>query len=130
MKNFVLAGFAPKRMMKLSASPMILDKCAMPKMMINEINCAAPRKIENNYTKSSNLGILSNLQIPPPPPPPPNPFNNNKNNNIKDGINRLIMGQDTMEGFWEENEETKKICQNINGKNNDSNGNKMIKERK
>ena len=113
MKNFVLAGFAPKRMMKLSASPMILDKCAMQKMMINEINCAAPRKIENNYTKSSNLGILSNLQIPPPPPPPPNPFHNNninnKNNNIKDGINRLIMGQDTMEGFWEENEETKKI---------------------
>ena len=108
MKNFVLAGFAPKRMMKLSASPMILDKFAMPKMMIN---CAAPRKIDNNYTKSSNLGILSNLQIPPPPPP--NPFHNNNinnnNNNIKDGINRLIMSQDTMEGFWEENEETKKI---------------------
>ena len=36
--------------------------------------------------------------------------NNNINNNvIKDDVTRLIMKQDIIEGFWEENEETKTL---------------------
>ena len=116
--NFVNA--LPKRMMKMSAPPMILANYSMPRMMKK---CSESR-FEMNSKKSSNLGIIPDFQTPPPPPPNPfyNNINNNNlnnknynnninnnNNNRKDGITRLIMGQDTMEGFWEENEETKKI---------------------
>ena len=104
----------------MSAPPMILAHCSMPRKMKK----CSQRKLEMNSKKSSNLGIFPDFQTPPPPPPNPfyNNINNNNlnnknynnninnnNNNRKDGITRLIMGQDTMEGFWEENEETKKI---------------------
>ena len=69
---------------------MMMKACASP-----------PSKEENTYNynnskQSSNSFGASNFQI-----------NNNKN--IKDDITRIIMSQDTMEGFWEENEETKNI---------------------
>ena len=47
-------------------------------------------------------------------------INENKQNNNNFDINKIIDPHKF---------KTKKICQNINGKNNDSNGNKMIKER-
>ena len=42
-------------------------------------------------------------------PPPPTPPSSQPQNIIKDDITRIIMAQDIIEGFWEENEETKKI---------------------
>ena len=101
----------------------------------NEMN---NNKIQNN---NMNMGM--------------NNFNNNINNfnnNIDINNKNIIVSDSNMEfyksGINENNQskqnnnnfdinkiidphkfKTKKICQNINGKNNDSNGNKMIKER-
>ena len=47
--------------------------------------------------------------ITTPPPPPPAPTVNKNNKEIKDGITRIIMKQDIIEGYWEENEDTKKL---------------------
>ena len=49
-----------------------------------------------------------NHPSPPPPPPPTKP-----KNEIKDNITRIIMTQDIIEGFWEENKETKNIIKDI-----------------
>ena len=47
--------------------------------------------------------------ITTPPPPPPAPTVNMNNKEIKDDITRIIMKQDIIEGYWEENEDTKKL---------------------
>ena len=47
--------------------------------------------------------------ITTPPPPPPAPTVNKNNKEIKDDITRIIMKQDIIEGYWEENEDTKKL---------------------
>ena len=72
-------------------------------MMAKKMECNAPRQV--NFSKSSinnNNNIILNK--------------NNANNEIKNGLTRLIMSQDIIEGAWNENEETKKII-NIITKN-------------
>ena len=107
-------------------------------MSINITNEMNNNKIQNN---NMNMGM--------------NNFNNNINNfnnNIDINNKNIIVSDSNMEFYKSginENKQskqnnnnfdinkiidphkfkTKKICQNINGKNNDSNGNKMIKER-
>ena len=74
------------------------------------INCssAAPKyKSGVSYEmsfKRAERPRKENYNPPPPPPPSSQP-----QNIIKDDITRIIMSQDIIEGFWEENEETKKI---------------------
>ena len=111
--NLICCSAAPRKKMMMAAprmkkanffgssSRMMMKSCAPP-----------PSREENVYTnsiQSANLFDFSGAKIPPPSSPAP--FNNhdNKNKNIKDDITRIIMSQDTMEGFWEENEETKKL---------------------
>ena len=94
-KNFAI-GAAPMmkgKMFKMSAAP----------MMAKKKECNAPRQV--NFSKSSinnNNNIILNK--------------NKANNEIKNGLTRLIMSQDIIEGAWNENEETKKII-NIITKN-------------
>ena len=106
--------FHPKMMMNRDRG-LLMKRCRM--MM----KCAAP--ISNNYVFSG--GIFDDdisdkksfpekknkkISHPTPPPPPPS---SNKNNEIKDDITRIIMSQDIIEGFWEENNETKKLINAI-----------------
>ena len=74
------------------------------------INCslAAPKKKDGVcYEMSFKRAERPRKDNYNPPPPPPPPFQ--QQNIIKDDITRIIMSQDIIEGFWEENEDTKKI---------------------
>ena len=83
--------------------PMIYANFAMarPKRM-KMANFAALRmmaKKMDNYDMEERLqGRKENINISSPP-----------TSGIKDNVTRIIMGQDIIEGFWEENEETKRI---------------------
>ena len=91
-----------------------LDLGAPRRMMMNfatkSINCsAAAPKYKSGVCyemsfKRAERPRKENYNPPPPPPPSSQP-----QNIIKDDITRIIMSQDIIEGFWEENEETKKI---------------------
>ena len=90
-------GAAPKRkMMKCAAAPKmnIMSCAAAPKIMALNAECdniALPKKsIENK-----------NVQ---------------KEKNNKNELTELIMSQDIIEGFWDENENTKKIINEISDK--------------
>ena len=99
------------RRMKMAAVPGVMRKQKA------SLECARPRinqnNVFNNNIQLSNFNVNAGFAIPPPPPPANNSINinsnNNNNKNIKDDITRIIMAQDTMEGFWGENEETKKL---------------------
>ena len=83
--------------------PMIYANFAMarPKRM-KMAEFAALRmmaKKMDNYDMEERLqGRKENINISSPP-----------TSGIKDNVTRIIMGQDIIEGFWEENEETKRI---------------------
>ena len=78
--NFAMAR--PKRMK--------MDKFAALRMMAKKMD---------NYDMEERLqGRKENINISSPP-----------TSGIKDNVTRIIMGQDIIEGFWEENEETKRI---------------------
>ena len=112
--------------------PMIYANFAMarPKRM-KMANFAALRmmaKKMDNYDMEERLqGRKENINISSPP-----------TSGIKDNVTRIIMGQDIIEGFWEENEETKriiniisldkfnKIVANINSVYKGDNGKKLI----
>ena len=105
---------------------------------INNMNMGMAMMSNNmNSMNNMNMGMMNmnlsvNAQMCPPPPPPPSKANDfpdylsgdqidepeldNKkvNNNIKMDNNEhadmnLILSQDIIEGFWNENNETKKI---------------------
>ena len=112
--------------------PMIYANFAMarPKRM-KMANFAALRmmaKKMDNYDMEERLqGRKENINISSPP-----------TSGIKDNVTRIIMGQDIIEGFWEENEETKriiniisldkfnKIVANVNSVYKGDNGKKLI----
>ena len=78
--NFAMAR--PKRMK--------MAKFAALRMMAKKMD---------NYDMEERLqGRKENINISSPP-----------TSGIKDNVTRIIMGQDIIEGFWEENEETKRI---------------------
>ena len=74
--------------------------------------CAAPRSFERaeiiKEKKNINNNVV-NFCATPPSPPPPAPTVNMNNKEIKDDTTRIIMKQDIIEGYWEENEDTKKL---------------------
>ena len=113
INNLICCGSAPKRGMMMAARPKMMKTKYFCSSKMKMKSCApSPSREENVYNnsiQSANLFDFSGAKNPPPSPPAP--FNNhdNKNKNIKDDITRIIMSQDTMEGFWEENEETKKL---------------------
>ena len=105
--------------------PPMVNFMALNFMAKQSLGFGAPRRMKMNFAKSINCssaapkyksGVSYEMSFkraerprkenynPPPPPPPPQP-----QNIIKDDITRIIMSQDIIEGFWEENEETKKI---------------------
>ena len=83
--------------------PMIYANFAMarPKRMkmakFAELRMMA-KKIDNYDMEERLQGRKENINISSPP-----------TSGIKDNVTRIIMGQDIIEGFWEENEETKRI---------------------
>ena len=91
-----------------------IKKCRM--MM----KCAAAPS-HDNYTFGGDIfGDISNekksipekhkkKEINRPKPSSQAPPSSNKKNEIKDDITRIIMSQDIIEGFWEENNDTKKL---------------------
>ena len=62
------------------------------------ISCKAAKKISHN----------NNITSSPSPQP-----SSNINTKVKDNITRMIMSQDIIEGYWDENEETKKLIKLI-----------------
>ena len=98
----------PKRMIK-NAAPLL-----MMNIKIVNYDCAGPRITKNNaFNSKQSFNSIGNaaFQIHPQSPPQSNFVISNGNNNksIKDDITRIIMFQDSKEGFLRENEETKKI---------------------
>ncbi len=83
--------------------PMIYANFAMarPKRMkmakFAELRMMA-KKIDNYDMEERRQMRKENINISSPP-----------TSGIKDNVTRIIMGQDIIEGFWEENEETKRI---------------------
>ena len=83
--------------------PMIYANFAMarPKRMkmakFAELRMMA-KKMDNYDMEERLQGRKENINISSPP-----------TSGIKDNVTRIIMGQDIIEGFWEENEETKRI---------------------
>ena len=93
----MMGGPRPKRM--------IMDASRIMAKQMANIECVRPKIKQNKVFNNARF------PIPSPPSSAPNSINSNGNNNknIKDDITRIILAQDTMEGFWGENEETKKL---------------------
>ena len=98
----------------MAIGSMMANQRAPRRMLMNfatkSINCslAAPKKKDGVcYEMSFKRAERPRKDNYNPPPPPPPPFQ--QQNIIKDDITRIIMSQDIIEGFWEENEDTKKI---------------------
>ena len=102
-RRYMFAG--PKRIM--SGLP-IRNMCAAPKMCALPMMDAAPKMCALPMMDAAPKMMFSINSAP----------SNNSNNykpsvpaqsKIKDNITNLIMSQDAIEGFWGENEETKKL---------------------
>ena len=91
-------------MIRIASPPMMMAK------KMENCDCAGPRIMKNktfNSKQSFNSIGNAGFQIHPQSPHEDNFVNSSGNNNksIKDNITRIIMVQDTKEGFLRENEE-------------------------
>ena len=100
--GFRMGGVRRKKMVKCCAAP---NPFIRSSGIIQEKKASIPKMdfLANNI----NYNPLMANATPPPPPPAPNVNMNNKE--IKDDTTRIIMKQDIIEGYWEENEDTKKL---------------------
>ena len=88
-------------MIRIASPPMMMAK------KMENCDCAGPRIMKNNaFNNKQSFNSIGNTSflIHPQFPPEPNSVNSN-DKSIKDNITRIIMVQDTTEGFLRENEE-------------------------